>query len=274
MREAVSCGGWAASHPTCAALLLPAIPPLSVTPLLLYPDATVALPRPRSGQIGTQRFTAHPKTDPETGEMYAFAYSVEKQPYCWFGVLDKEGRVAREMPVPLPEVGARAGAAAGSVAAAPSPPQLPCTASGLPLWALCCACWWWRVPVVAYAAAAADCTACAAGLTPPTLPPTSPPTQLQPIMMHDCALTRNYLLLLDVPLVFDPKVGPGQPGAVHSSLARPAVSSSAHAHAGDAASLLTCHRTGTVTVGADRHEMRAQAPPPCTDPPRLHGCRS
>ncbi|KAL4443616.1 hypothetical protein ABPG75_011353 [Micractinium tetrahymenae] len=82
------------------------------------------------GKIGTQRFTAHPKTDPQTGEMYTFAYSVDKQPYCWFGVLDREGRVAKEMPVPLPE----------------------------------------------------------------------------PIMMHDCALTQNYVLLLDVPLVFDPKV--------------------------------------------------------------------
>lgn len=26
-------------------------------------------------------------------------------------------------------------------------------------------------------------------------------------MMHDCALTQNYVLLVDVPLVFDPKVG-------------------------------------------------------------------
>ena len=29
----------------------------------------------------------------------------------------------------------------------------------------------------------------------------------QPVMMHDCALTANHMLLLDVPLVFDPKVG-------------------------------------------------------------------
>jgi carotenoid cleavage dioxygenase-like enzyme len=30
----------------------------------------------------------------------------------------------------------------------------------------------------------------------------------EPIMMHDMALTQRYALLLDVPLVFDPKVGP------------------------------------------------------------------
>lgn len=46
----------------------------------------------------------------------------------------------------------------------------------------------------------------------PTPPPSSaPPPQLieppQPIMMHDCAITQNHMLLLDVPLVFDPKVG-------------------------------------------------------------------
>lgn len=28
----------------------------------------------------------------------------------------------------------------------------------------------------------------------------------QPIMMHDCAITERYMLLLDVPLEFDPQV--------------------------------------------------------------------
>jgi carotenoid cleavage dioxygenase len=35
----------------------------------------------------------------------------------------------------------------------------------------------------------------------------------EPIMMHDMALTQSYALLLDVPLVFDPKVGGLPPSA-------------------------------------------------------------
>lgn len=34
----------------------------------------------------------------------------------------------------------------------------------------------------------------------------------QPIMMHDCAITEHYMLLLDVPLEFDPQVA-GQASA-------------------------------------------------------------
>lgn len=37
-----------------------------------------------SGKV-EHAFTAHPKLDPETGELFYFGYSVEKKPYCeWF----------------------------------------------------------------------------------------------------------------------------------------------------------------------------------------------
>ena len=34
-----------------------------------------------SGQV-QHAFTAHPKRDPETGELFYFGYSVERKPYC------------------------------------------------------------------------------------------------------------------------------------------------------------------------------------------------
>jgi carotenoid cleavage dioxygenase len=45
-------------------------------------------------------FTAHPKIDPETGEMFAFAYSVEQAPYLWFTRINPHGKVVADFPVP------------------------------------------------------------------------------------------------------------------------------------------------------------------------------
>ncbi|KAI3427019.1 hypothetical protein D9Q98_006961 [Chlorella vulgaris] len=74
-------------------------------------------------------FTAHPKKDPETGELFYIGYSVQQAPYCWYGRLDAQGRVVADFPVPLKE----------------------------------------------------------------------------PVMMHDMALTQRHAILLDTPLLFDPK---------------------------------------------------------------------
>ena len=49
-----------------------------------------------SGKAG--RFTAHPKTDPETGELVFFGYSAEGMPFSdqiVYGVVDKNGKVTR-----------------------------------------------------------------------------------------------------------------------------------------------------------------------------------
>jgi carotenoid cleavage dioxygenase-like enzyme len=49
-----------------------------------------------SGKAG--RFTAHPKTDPETGELVFFGYSAEGMPFSdqiVYGVVDKTGKVTR-----------------------------------------------------------------------------------------------------------------------------------------------------------------------------------
>lgn len=45
-------------------------------------------------------FTAHPKVDPVTGEMFAFGYSVSEAPWMWFYRLDAGGRLAADVPVP------------------------------------------------------------------------------------------------------------------------------------------------------------------------------
>jgi len=49
-----------------------------------------------AGQM--QRFTAHPKLDPETGEMVFFGYSIGQMPFSTgvaYGVVDKSGKVTR-----------------------------------------------------------------------------------------------------------------------------------------------------------------------------------
>lgn len=91
------------------------------------PISTVG--RERLGGAWQRAFTAHPKLDPATGELFFFGYSVEQAPYCWVGRLSPAGEVERQFAVPLRE----------------------------------------------------------------------------PVMMHDCGLTENHLVLLDVPLVFDPE---------------------------------------------------------------------
>lgn len=51
------------------------------------PAPPPGLPVPsRRGKV-RHAFTAHPKVDPETGEMFYFGYDVEKAPYCEPGLI-------------------------------------------------------------------------------------------------------------------------------------------------------------------------------------------
>jgi carotenoid cleavage dioxygenase-like enzyme len=66
--------------------------PFAVDPATLGPQGYV----PYAGEAG--RFTAHPKTDPETGEMLFFGYGVGQMPLSAgmvYGVADRDGRVTR-----------------------------------------------------------------------------------------------------------------------------------------------------------------------------------
>ncbi|KAJ4970518.1 hypothetical protein NE237_003617 [Protea cynaroides] len=73
-------------------------------------------------------FTAHPKVDPFTGEMFTFGYS-HTSPYCTYRVISKDGFMLDPVPITVPE----------------------------------------------------------------------------PVMMHDFAITENYAIFMDLPLVFRPK---------------------------------------------------------------------
>ncbi|HCP45025.1 MAG TPA: hypothetical protein DIU15_03235 [Deltaproteobacteria bacterium] len=48
-------------------------------------------------------FSAHPKIDPETGELHFCSYDVRKPPHCMVGTVDARGQLARLVAVDLPE---------------------------------------------------------------------------------------------------------------------------------------------------------------------------
>jgi len=50
----------------------------------------------------THAFTAHPKIDPVTQEMFAFGYAVDKAPYLWYMRYTPKGELVSDFPVPLP----------------------------------------------------------------------------------------------------------------------------------------------------------------------------
>lgn len=54
------------------------------------------------GKVGPT-FTAHPKSDPATGELFYFGTNLQKKSYCWYGWLDAGGGVVRNMPIALPK---------------------------------------------------------------------------------------------------------------------------------------------------------------------------
>lgn len=45
-------------------------------------------------------FTAHPKVDPESGELFAYGYSLEKAPYLWYCRLGADGKLEADFPIP------------------------------------------------------------------------------------------------------------------------------------------------------------------------------
>ena len=44
-------------------------------------------------------FTAHPKIDSTTGELLFFGYSLQHQPYCNYGIIDKDGKLVHSLDV-------------------------------------------------------------------------------------------------------------------------------------------------------------------------------
>eukprot|EP01096_Ripella_sp_DP13-Kostka_P007990 TRINITY_DN2956_c0_g1_i2.p1 TRINITY_DN2956_c0_g1~~TRINITY_DN2956_c0_g1_i2.p1 ORF type:complete len:504 (+),score=162.43 TRINITY_DN2956_c0_g1_i2:8-1519(+) len=52
------------------------------------------------GKIGST-FSAHPKIDPETGEMLTFGYSVNKKPFCVYTVISEDGKVKSSIDIGL-----------------------------------------------------------------------------------------------------------------------------------------------------------------------------
>jgi carotenoid cleavage dioxygenase len=47
-------------------------------------------------------FTAHPKVDPTTGEMFFFGYNVMMKPFVQYSVVDAKGKITRTTPIELP----------------------------------------------------------------------------------------------------------------------------------------------------------------------------
>mmetsp|Transcript_13987 Transcript_13987/g.42222 ORF Transcript_13987/g.42222 Transcript_13987/m.42222 type:complete len:538 (+) Transcript_13987:324-1937(+) len=80
-----------------------------------------------SGQLNHE-FTAHPKTDSKSGELFAFGYNLSKRPFCTVTTLDAKGNLIHDVPITL----------------------------------------------------------------------------RGPVMMHDCAITENYFIILDLPLFLKP----------------------------------------------------------------------
>ena len=54
------------------------------------------------GDGWTRAVSAHPKTDPRTGELIVFCYSPLKQPYVHYGVVDAKGKVTHTTGIELP----------------------------------------------------------------------------------------------------------------------------------------------------------------------------
>ncbi|MEX2204952.1 MAG: carotenoid oxygenase family protein [Myxococcota bacterium] len=79
------------------ALVEGGLPPVELDPRTLHTICTTDY----SGSLRDGTFTAHPKLDPETGQMLGFRYSV-MEPYVVYYEISADGRVTREVPIHAP----------------------------------------------------------------------------------------------------------------------------------------------------------------------------
>lgn len=63
----------------------------------LYPQGTTTF----DGRL-VSSFSAHPKLDPQTGELIYFGYSLVARPYLSYGVISKEGEIVHQADIDLP----------------------------------------------------------------------------------------------------------------------------------------------------------------------------
>ncbi len=70
-------------------------------PYEITPDLETVGPMDFGGKL-TTAFTAHPKTDPNTGEMHFFGYAM-RPPYATYHRLSAQGELFRSVPIDLPE---------------------------------------------------------------------------------------------------------------------------------------------------------------------------
>jgi carotenoid cleavage dioxygenase len=70
-------------------------------PYQLTPDLETVGPMDFGGKL-TTACTAHPKTDPHTGEMHFFGYAIQP-PYATYHRLSAQGELIRTVPIDLPE---------------------------------------------------------------------------------------------------------------------------------------------------------------------------
>jgi len=79
------------------ALVEGGLPPVELDPRTLHTRCTTNY----EGALRDGTFTAHPKLDPETGEMLGFRYSA-MQPYVVYYEISADGKVTREVPIDAP----------------------------------------------------------------------------------------------------------------------------------------------------------------------------
>ncbi|PMB00797.1 9-cis-epoxycarotenoid dioxygenase [Fischerella thermalis CCMEE 5273] len=68
---------------------------------IAVPNLETVGPYNYQGKLAS-RFTAHPKVDPETGEMMFYGYAVTSQPYLQYNVVSREGELTKTVTIDIP----------------------------------------------------------------------------------------------------------------------------------------------------------------------------